>query len=420
MDRLRQVTRPHHNRAEQIPLMNALLTGAVARDDYVRYLRMLAIVHASLERQLQSSEDSTVKQVWHRSMCRAPFLMQDLEALDACRIPDSQPATEKALALVDWMMLLKAEQPIGLLGCLYVLEGSRHGARLLVDPLRDALEIDGGTGLSYFAEGARDMASAWDAFSRRMNEALADESACEAVMAGAQQMFDKLAEVLIRVWPAPSRLKYLATTINPEAGRHRIPNDAQTLEAVFAATRQCWDAYPYFAQRFPERGLRFGFSDCGWLAALEELPAESVTEQVVWMSKVLSARGIPSVLLEAQLHMLYEALMNHRPDRAADHDKLRSAAERLAAGRASVIEPNQAEALAARFQDHIAEHPAFPLPDMGRILVAAVCDEARGSDRAVTSILGWARTAGQWPEPHLQAAQAAVDAARTAAQRPSA
>ena len=91
---------------------------------------------------------------------------------------------------------------------------------------------------------------------------------------------------------------------NPDAGATPSPVDPAVLAIVERSATLTWRAFPYFEWRFNVRGRAFGRSDAGFLATLVALPPSMQHAQVVWLAKVLSPRGIPSLLLEAQIELL--------------------------------------------------------------------------------------------------------------------
>jgi hypothetical protein len=183
---------------------------------------------------------------------------------------------------------------------------------------------------------------------------------------------------------------------NPEAGAHPVTADPVELEAVHAAAQRTWDAFPYYAHRYGERGRRFCDSDTAWLVTLAAMQRAAAVRQVQWLGSLLAARGMPQLLLETHLRHLYAALRSSR------YANLRHGSSALAqARRGQIAEPRFRE-LASTFNDR-----ANALPNLGQLLVAAVCDEGLGIAAAVTSMEEWMPR--QW-----RAAAAIVSAAARA------
>jgi hypothetical protein len=172
---------------------------------------------------------------------------------------------------------------------------------------------------------------------------------------------------------------------HPDSGNHPLPSDEREIEAVVRAGRRCYEAHPYFAQRYAARGEAFTRSDGGYLATLADHPQSHVEDQVNWLAGVLASRGIPRWLMECHLDMLYEELSAAVPDRVADYGKLQQAAGVLRAARQKWITQADFDALAARFEANAGNG----CRNTGGLLIAAVCDECNGLSEAVPSLSVW-------------------------------
>ena len=167
--------------------------------------------------------------------------------------------------------------------------------------------------------------------------------------------------------------KIPATTVNPEAGYHKIAAEPRMLEAARIAAEASYSEFPYMRERFGERGMRFGLSDAGWLITLCDLPAAEAKKQVRWLGGLLSSRGMPQIILEHHLTILATEL-NEK-----EYAALRRGAEDLREMRDRVF---------PSFDDR-ARDVEKRIRGYGRVLVSAVADERNGIDRAVSSIEEW-------------------------------
>ena len=130
--RFRAAMREEHRLLEQTPPFCALTAPTVALDTYARFLSVMACFYAGLERVLVPAlaQHSTV--IAHAYQSRMPSLQADLATvatIDAQRVP----APIVPAPMVPAAQLHEADD---MLGVLYVIEGSSHGARLLRDTLR--------------------------------------------------------------------------------------------------------------------------------------------------------------------------------------------------------------------------------------------------------------------------------------------
>lgn len=172
---------------------------------------------------------------------------------------------------------------------------------------------------------------------------------------------------------------------NADAGLHPLPVDKREIAAVLRAARRCCRDYPYLTERFGQRGKLFIRSDDGYLATLADHPQSYVHDQVEWLSRTLTSRGMPRWLLETHLETLCAELAAAVPDRAVDYDKLRQAAKALREARQFWIAQSDFDALSANF----AASSGGTFKGAGELLIAAVCDECCGLAEAVPSLTCW-------------------------------
>lgn len=170
--------------------------------------------------------------------------------------------------------------------------------------------------------------------------------------------------------------------------------------------------FPYYGERFGERGALFARSDGAWLALLCGGDAALVEEEVLWLGRVLSSRGVPRWLLERHLSFLHAQLTESLPRQRERYEPLRSAADGLAERRRSRIPDADANALRDEFRR--AADPGWRkrLPEMGDLLVSAAADEADGITRAVESLETWAADPERFPGPWISAVRDTVSSAR--------
>jgi hypothetical protein len=202
-----------------------------------------------------------------------------------------------------------------------------------------------------------------------------------------------------------------ARHVNPEAGDHAVTADPNEQAAAEAAIRASWREFPYYAQRYGERGWRFSLSDTGWIQTLCHLNPAEARVQVRWLGGVLAARGMPLYLLERHLVHLHRELVQAKPERRAQYDALLSCANSLRESRLAQIREETFERLAQRFEERVracAKHVA----NMGTVVVAAVADERAGVANAVESLERWACDAAQFDAVWISAVAETLAAAR--------
>lgn len=203
-----------------------------------------------------------------------------------------------------------------------------------------------------------------------------------------------------------------AAAVNPYAGFHPVTASAQELNAVRRATEAALRETPYYLERWGERGRLFGGSDGGWLVTLCDGDTPYIERQVTWLGRVLAARGMPRWLLQRYLRILHDELARSLPGPDARCAALLHAGALLDAMQRRHIAEADAHALAGTFELRADAGWTARLPGMGRILVAAVGDEAGGIPSAVASVVEWAADPLRFPPRWVSAVETTVAEAR--------
>jgi hypothetical protein len=203
-----------------------------------------------------------------------------------------------------------------------------------------------------------------------------------------------------------------AQAVNPAAGHHAITADAREMAAAERAGQRSWAAWPYYERRYGERGWQFTLSDSGWLATLAGLPHAEVERQIRWLGTVLSARGMPRVLLEQHLEALTEELAGAVPERAQDYASLGAASDSLRRERQPWMPDEQLVVLESSFINNLLEPSRDAEVRAGALIGAAVADERAGLERSVDSLLAWLADPARWAPDWLSAVTATLDQAR--------
>lgn len=200
-----------------------------------------------------------------------------------------------------------------------------------------------------------------------------------------------------------------ARALNPDAGNYPVSADPRDLAAGAEATAASFRDYPYWLARFPERGEAFSRSDSAWLLAVAAEGTQHCVEQVSWLGRVLAARGMPRLLLEAHLSRLAEALPAHRPADAEMVESLRAAQTELRARREELIDGPAFGRLASDFDAAVSAEPGA-VSRCGEIIVSAVCDDA-DVPAALGALLDWLADPQRFSPGWLTAVETTVGAA---------
>ena len=413
MEELRAETFAAHARLQCAPYFQALAACRLPLESYVGQLRALAVVHGVLEQALANCADASVISVWNGDMRKLPLVHQDLRYFEPRTVADLKEAVEAALKAADHLRPRSLEQPLSLLGWLYVLEGSTLGALVLRPLIARAFLLSGEEGLAYVHSYGPAVHARWAEYQQRMNALRLTAEEREQVARAAGECFDHLEAVILALYPfAPESRTFLITSINPEAGRHPLPADAREVQASVRAGDICWRRFPYFEHRYGERGRRFAGSDAAWQATLYHYEPAQIIQQVRWLGRVLAARGMPTLLLQVQLEILVEELTAAIPEKKAAYEKLLPAAADLHASRRKHLSDERLEALAAEFDRVVGPEWSTRCPGTGSLLGAAVADELNGSEGAVESLCLWLTDAARFPAAWIAAVAATLAQAR--------
>jgi hypothetical protein len=218
--------------------------------------------------------------------------------------------------------------------------------------------------------------------------------------------------------PRPPGRGGLGWQLNPEAGSHPIPADPREIEAALRAGESSWRRFPYYEQRYGERGRGFTRSDSAWLVTLCDGDEAAAHEQLAWLGRVLAARGMPRWLLELHLRVLHDELMHAVPERTSAYRTLLVGAEGLAAERRSHLGDDALRVFTSAFDARVPPEWSAGLPETGALLSAAVADERAGVENAVESLSDWLQDAARVPEEWIAAVRATLCEARAHVSRP--
>ena len=414
MDRLKRGTREQHALLESLPYFLALKDGTLVLESYLAHLRALAIIHGALEHELRLIHHPAVSLVWQGSMARLGELLLDLEVFADRPGPGIAEPTQVALEVADQIRLHGMRTPVALLGYLYVLEGSALGAKQIGPLIQAALGLTGG-GAGYLSQGAAHTDDRWSGFRVRLQQAIGTPVDEQLVLDGARELFGALARIFRAAHPYdPSLMTFSIAAINPEAGRHPIPDDPAEVRAALAAADEALQRMPYFALRFGERGRRFARSDSLWLTTLAVLEQPMVDRQVAWLAGVLAARGMPSWTLQIHLEILHRALCSGVPDRSASYSRLQVAARGLADRRIGSISDETIARLSASL-GRVSGSAVALIPEAAWLVASAVADEQAGLRGAVTSLVAWLADPARFSETFAGAVNHAVAELRATA-----
>jgi heme oxygenase len=376
---LRLAAREEHERLQQYPLFRAMMDGLLPLSSYVAWLRVMTTVVGVLESEVEANAERGLGRVWQPSMRKLPLLQTDVAEFDAVPRTATQ-AIMPTLALVETLRRWGRGDGASLIGGLYVFEGSSLGGKVLRKRLADQYRLEG-RGLAYVSAYGKATQSRWRGFCKRLDALDLGEHDEARAVAAANTVFRRLGQIVKRLYPAKGDSYTVVSVLNRNAGHHEVTCDPREVLASIDAGVGTWEAYPYFEARYGERGRLFTRSDSAWLVTLADLNKDSAIDQIDWLARLLSHRGMPSLLLEKHLLRLQDTLIRAVPERAHRYRRLCRLAEHLRANRAAAL-PD--------FDRVAASFPCSePLANVGPIIAGAVADERLGVENAARSVESW-------------------------------
>ncbi|MFH0995229.1 MAG: PAS domain-containing protein [Pseudomonadota bacterium] len=276
-----------------------------------------------------------------------------------------------------------------------------------------AFHLDGLDGCRYYSSYLDQVQSNWVQFAEKMNSVLKDPACHDAVIAAAHEAFTGLNDLYSALFPLPKNEKtFHVTRINPEAGNHPIPNDEREIQAALNASDRIWAEFPYYELRYGQRGKRFSDSDTCWLVTLTSLDPESMQKQIDWIGRVLATRGMPLLMLENTLRILYEELSMMLPDNTATYQKLLWSADILSKARGKSISNTLFQSLSSEFEQLVGSEMTEKYKKTGKLLVSSVADEKGGIKGAVCALQDWMVDTSRFPEQWITAVNSIIIKAR--------
>jgi heme oxygenase len=376
---LHSATWHRHERMEQLSFVTELVGGSLPLQSYIGQLRGLAIILLSIDNALLSLPKELAERLRPFISRRFFMLCDDLSFFAPQIIPDIMPAVKSAL---DAATIIRQAVPGKLLGYLYVLQGTIRGNQVhLPDIIRCFTLNDQGNGF-YRGYGANPD-TVWEEFCSVAN--CADPALIPQAIAGATEMYEIMERFHQLLYPLPEIGNgFTAAGLNPEAGDHPVPQESEILQAAIRAGRRCRDEFSYYERRYGERGRRFTDSDVAWLASLVTHDENVILDQVLWLGRLLSVRGMPMILLERQLELLHEEMgtLAKCPPLA----DLSGALEKLKQQRQRLAVQDQCNKVCQAVTDML-HHVEFS--DLPIILIAAHLDMRNGIPECLASLVSW-------------------------------
>ncbi len=190
MNEVRQAISNSHNAIEQTGFSIAMMDGSLSPKNYAFGLAQLLHIHQGLETLIASRNE--VKNFLNDEMIRTATIIRDLNALGFTTT--SLPVLRETKSIVETMSTWAAESPFALLGCLYILEGSRMGSLVIAKPLAKILGLQPGevAGIEYHVEGASKTPMRVRMLKEQIDNGVKDSHSQESLKQGAVRFMEML------------------------------------------------------------------------------------------------------------------------------------------------------------------------------------------------------------------------------------
>lgn len=154
MNQIREAIAADHNAIERTPYSLALISGQIDKHDYLFSMTQMHAIHTALE--AACDHNAKLSPYFTAPMRRTTTIERDLTCFEA-QISDF-PVFHETEAINAMINRWAQYEPLSMIGCIYILEGSRMGSLMLAKPIAAALGIPPieGQGIDYHVEGARE------------------------------------------------------------------------------------------------------------------------------------------------------------------------------------------------------------------------------------------------------------------------
>ena len=196
---LKEGTQDLHDQAEAGELQKRMVDGNLLREELIAFLGEIWHVHNAFEPILRDSakRDSRLDAMITEHHYRLNKIEQDLQYFNS-KSPASQlPSTTK---FIEFINDLSKNDPISLVGVLYVKEGATNGNKVVAKRIRESLQLGDDCKMGYFDPHGADQRTRWYAFKDALNLldlSTTERAACLNAARATFQLFMDLSTELV-------------------------------------------------------------------------------------------------------------------------------------------------------------------------------------------------------------------------------
>ena len=412
-DELKNSTNSIHKRLEETAFFKELANRSLPLESYVNYLQAMAGINGVLEKEILIANHPILNSIWKPEMQKLPSLLVDLESLNSNEIADIPLVVDAMLDTIKFIRLCRIEKPISLFGILYVLEGSMLGGKVLKKLVQENFQFPENEKVLYLDYYKNKKLEHWEEFKSKLNSIELSDTERQSILETANLFFKKIESIFTYLFPIHNTtFFYNVTTLNPEAGKHNIPEDTSEIQAALRAGKISWEENPYYAWRYGLRGKQYTRSDSAWIITLCDLDDDVVIDQIKWLGRILASRGMPQWLLASHLEHLVSELVKVHPEKKYNYEKLIKAKEDIHQAFEQFLPDEARLDLILDFEKQVGIEWSHRLKNMGTILLSAICDEQAGIDRALSSIIPWVTDNKRFPQYWIDAVNNLIQSAK--------
>ena len=193
MEQIRAAISESHAAIEKTDFSKAMLSEYIHPMDYARGISQLWYVHNTLETGIRSNPE--LEAFFTPDMVRTPTILRDLAAFGASL--DSFDPLLETQTVVATLQSWSRDLPYALLGCVYILEGSRMGSLIIAKFLSKALGNEPGSfkAIEYHTEGASATPMRVRNLKEQIEKAELSQERADAVKLGAVEFMNLLNEL---------------------------------------------------------------------------------------------------------------------------------------------------------------------------------------------------------------------------------
>ena len=191
-EELKAVTLSIQERLNKSPFFEALTNKNLPIESYVNYLQAMAGVSGVLEREILIANHSVLNSVWKNNMLKLPGLLADLESLNSTQVEDIPLAIDAMLDTIKLIRLSRIDNPLSLLGIMYVLESSTLEGEFRKQLVQANFNFHNNDGVIYLDHYKDKKRENWEAFETRINTLPLSASEFDSIIETAAFFFKKM------------------------------------------------------------------------------------------------------------------------------------------------------------------------------------------------------------------------------------